>query len=78
MDTYSGDKGYDDGNNHYYLERNGLHSAIRLKKTRTSKKNDNASGLFKQSLSGLSGFVTLSQIGKNSLDELVGAKNFQT
>lgn len=41
VDTYAGEKGYDDGDNHYYLELNGLHSAIRLKKTRTSKKNDN-------------------------------------
>jgi hypothetical protein len=38
VDTYSGDKGYDDGNNHYCLELCGLHSAIRLKKTRTEKK----------------------------------------
>jgi IS5 family transposase len=41
VDTYAGDKGYDDGDNHYHLELNGLHSAIRLKKTRISKKNDN-------------------------------------
>jgi hypothetical protein len=41
VDTYAGDKGYDDGDNHYYLEQNGLQSAIRLKKTRTTKKDDN-------------------------------------
>jgi len=41
VETYTGDKGYDDGNNHYYLELKGLHSAIRLKKTRTEKKDDN-------------------------------------
>lgn len=41
VDTYAGDKGYDDGNNHYYLELCGLHSAIRLKKTRTAKKDVN-------------------------------------
>jgi len=41
VDTYAGDKGYDDGNNHYYLESRGLHSAIRLKKTRTGKKDSN-------------------------------------
>jgi len=35
------DKGYDDGNNHYYLEQRQLHSAIRLKKTRTGKKDRN-------------------------------------
>jgi IS5 family transposase len=41
VDTYAGDKGYDDGDNHYHLELRGLHSAIRLKKTRTEKKDDN-------------------------------------
>ena len=39
--TYIGDKGHDDGNNHYYLELRGLHSAIRLKRTRTEKKDNN-------------------------------------
>jgi transposase, IS5 family len=39
--TYAGDKGYDDGDNHYYLEQHGLHSAIHLKKTRISKKDNN-------------------------------------
>jgi IS5 family transposase len=41
VETYAGDKGYDDGDNHYYLELRGLHSAIRLKRTRTEKKDDN-------------------------------------
>jgi IS5 family transposase len=41
VNTYAGDKGYDDGDNHYHLELNGLHSAIRLKKTRTAKKDAN-------------------------------------
>jgi hypothetical protein len=41
VETYAGDKGYDDGDNHYYLELHGLHSAIRLKKIRTSKKDNN-------------------------------------
>jgi IS5 family transposase len=41
VDTYAGDKGYDDGDNHYYLGLRGLHSAIRLKSTRTGKKDDN-------------------------------------
>ena len=40
-DTYTGDKGYDDGNNHYYLGLRGLHSAIRIKKTRIEKKDSN-------------------------------------
>jgi IS5 family transposase len=41
LETYTADKAYDDGENHYNLEVRGLHSAIRLKKTRTEKKNDN-------------------------------------
>lgn len=39
VDTYAADKGYDDGDNHYYLELKKLHSAIHLKKTRTEKKD---------------------------------------
>jgi IS5 family transposase len=38
---YTADKAYDDGENHYNLEVRGLHSAIRLKKTRTDKKDAN-------------------------------------
>jgi IS5 family transposase len=41
VDTYAGDKGYDDGDNHFHLGLRGLHSAIRLKDTRTGKKDDN-------------------------------------
>ena len=41
LETYTADKGYDDGSNHYYLELHQLHSAIRLKKTRTHKKDKN-------------------------------------
>lgn len=41
VETYTADKGYDDGDNHYYLESKGLHSAIRLKRTRTEKKDKN-------------------------------------
>lgn len=41
LETYTGDQGYDDGNNHYYLEQRQLHSAIRLKKIRTDKKDKN-------------------------------------
>ena len=41
VETYAADKGFDDGVNHYYLELLGLHSAIRLKKTRTAKKDAN-------------------------------------
>jgi len=38
---YTADKAYDDGDNHLHLELNGLYSAIRLKKTRTQKKDAN-------------------------------------
>jgi len=41
VDTYAGDKGYDDSENHYHLELRGLHSAIHLKNTRLHKKDDN-------------------------------------
>lgn len=41
VQTYTADKGYDDGELHDYLETHGLHSAIRLKKTRTMKKDAN-------------------------------------
>jgi IS5 family transposase len=40
METYTADKAYDDGENHYNLEMRGLHSAIRLKRTRIGKKDD--------------------------------------
>ena len=40
VDIYTADKGYDDGNNHYYLDLRGLYSAIRLQRTRTGKKDD--------------------------------------
>ncbi|HSV86056.1 MAG TPA: transposase, partial [Levilinea sp.] len=41
LETYAADKGYDDGDNHYYLELRGLHSAIRLKDNRLGKKDGN-------------------------------------
>jgi len=41
VETYAADKAYDDGENHYNLEVRGLHSAIRLKKSRTEKKDGN-------------------------------------
>jgi len=40
-DTYSADRGYDDGNNHFYLQHLNLHSAICLKDMRTKKKDAN-------------------------------------
>ena len=40
-DTYTADRGYDDGNNHFYLEHLNLQSAICLKDIRTKKKDGN-------------------------------------
>ena len=40
-DTCSGDRGYDDGENHYLLECLGLKSAITLNRYRTEKKERN-------------------------------------
>jgi IS5 family transposase len=39
--VYAGDKGYDDGDNHEFLWQHGLKSALRLKTTRTKKKDPN-------------------------------------
>jgi len=36
--TYTADKGYVDGNNHFYLQQRGLHSSIRLKDNRIEKR----------------------------------------
>ena len=41
VETYTADRGYDDGNNHYYLEVLHLNSAIRLRDIRTKKKDKN-------------------------------------
>jgi transposase, IS5 family len=41
VETYAADKGYDDGDNHYYLDLLGLHSAIRLRRNRIHKKDKN-------------------------------------
>ncbi len=41
VETYAADRGYDDGNNHFYLEHKGLHSAILLKDNRLKKKDSN-------------------------------------
>lgn len=40
----AGDKGYDDGGNHYFLNQKGINSAIRLNDYRTKKKNRNKQG----------------------------------
>jgi IS5 family transposase len=44
IDTVTGDKGYDDGENHYYLKQKGINSAIRLNSYRTQKKDSNKGG----------------------------------
>ncbi len=41
VETYVADRGYDDGNNHYYLAYKGLRSAILLKNNRLKKKDSN-------------------------------------
>lgn len=41
IETYAGDRGYDDTENHYRLEMMGLHSALKLNKYRTQKKDGN-------------------------------------
>ncbi len=40
-------KGYDDGDNHYYLKAKGINSAIRLNNYRTEKKDHNKEGWLK-------------------------------
>lgn len=45
--TVAGDRGYDDGENHYFLEQRGINSAIRLKDFRTQKKDPNKEGWVK-------------------------------
>lgn len=45
--TVAADKGYDDGENHYYLESKGINSAIRLNNYRTKKKDRNKEGWVK-------------------------------
>jgi len=45
--TVTGDKGYDDGDNHYYLEQKRINSAIRLNSYRTEKKDKNKEGWLK-------------------------------
>ena len=47
IETAAGDKGYDDGENHYYLEQKNINSAIRLNRQRTQKKNANKEGWLK-------------------------------
>ncbi len=47
IDTVTADKGYDDGENHYYLEKKGINSAIRLKKSRIQKKDAHKAGWLK-------------------------------
>lgn len=39
VETYSGDRGYDDSENHFWLANRGLHSALKLNRYRTEKKD---------------------------------------
>ena len=41
VEVYAGDRGYDDGENHEFLWQRGLKSALRLKGTRTQKRDPN-------------------------------------
>jgi IS5 family transposase len=45
--TVAADRGYDDGENHHFLEQEGINSAIRLKTCRTEKKDKNKEGWIK-------------------------------
>lgn len=45
--TVAADKGYDDGENHFYLEKKGINSAIRLKRSRMQKKDTHKEGWLK-------------------------------
>jgi len=47
IDTVAADKGYDDGDNHFYLEQKGINSAIRLNRRRTQKKDAHKDGWLK-------------------------------
>ncbi len=47
VEVVAGDKGYDDGDNHYYLEQKGIKSAIRLNSRRINKKDKNKEGWLK-------------------------------
>ena len=44
VETVATDRAYDDGENHYFLELNGISSAIRLHNYRTDKKDKNKEG----------------------------------
>ncbi len=45
--TVAADKGYDDGENHFYLKKKSINSAIRLKRSRTQKKDTHKEGWLK-------------------------------
>jgi len=47
VSTVAADKGYDDGENHYYLSQKGINSAIRLNSYRIQKKDGNKEGWIK-------------------------------
>jgi IS5 family transposase len=47
IETVAADKGYDDGENHYYLQKKKINSAIRLNRRRTQKKDAHKEGWLK-------------------------------
>jgi IS5 family transposase len=47
IETVAADKGYDDGENHYYLEKKRINSAICLNRRRTQKKDAHKEGWLK-------------------------------
>ncbi len=47
IDTVAADKGYDDGDNHFFLEKKKINSAIRLNRRRTRKKDAHKEGWLK-------------------------------
>ncbi len=51
IDTVAADKGYDDGDNHYYLDKKGINSAISLNRRRTQKKDAHKEGWLKLEVS---------------------------
>jgi len=42
--VYAGDRGYDDGENHFFLAQQGLRSALKLNSYRTRKRDPNKEG----------------------------------
>ena len=58
MEVVAADRGYDDGENHYFLEVRGIGDALCLNRYRTQKKDPNKEGWLplKQSAAYQEGF----------------------